>query len=131
MSYSDLRKKYGLTSETESKTGSTKASQSGGYAALQKKYGISYDVDEKYLSTFLSDTNSFFGSINDLEQIEILRRNHAVSFKTFTEPLHKSVPKGAAHKDNGDHIDLAGLDHGQHLRKFIKSPETAGENDDR
>ena len=66
MSYSDLRKKHGITSNTESKTGNTNKSQSGGgYAALQKKYGISYDVDEKYLTTFISDTNSFFDSIND------------------------------------------------------------------
>ena len=63
MSYSDLRKKHGITSSTGSKTGSTSQS-GGGYAALQKKYGINYDVDEKYLTTFISDTNSFFDSIS-------------------------------------------------------------------
>ena len=64
MSYSDLKKKHGITKNTAT-TNSKTNSGSGGYSDLQKKHGISYDVDEKFINTFLTDANRFITSAQD------------------------------------------------------------------
>ena len=65
MSYLDIRKKYGLTtddSEDESNKRKVK------YSDIAKKHGISYEADEDYINLFMKDANEYIKTAQkDLE----------------------------------------------------------------
>ena len=86
-------------------------------------------LEAAYAALLENGLDDVFGLVDQLDQIDIVRRDHAFADQRAAEPFDQAVPERRMDQNDRNPAALAGLNQGQRLKQFVERAEASREND--